>query len=225
MITTGSRRIKKRLLACLENGYETTLAEVGQYPARIIINPLLSLFYHHKDEYRWCAISIAGRVVSKLAQENMESARVIMRRLMWNLNDESGGIGWGSPEAMGDIIARNRKVASEYATILASYINPEGNFLEHEVLQRGVLWGIGRAAKSGHQAINAAAPWISPFLSSDDPYHRGLAAWACGRLKARETKPLLAGLIGDDTVIRVFRSEKLENPTVGRLATEALKAL
>ena len=44
-------------------------------------------------------------VVSRLADSDMEAARVIMRRLMWNLNDESGGIGWGSPEAMGEILA------------------------------------------------------------------------------------------------------------------------
>ncbi|MEA3417440.1 MAG: hypothetical protein U9R02_15080 [Thermodesulfobacteriota bacterium] len=52
-----------------------------------------------------------GVVVSNLADHDMESARVIMRRLIWNLNDESGGIGWGSPEAMGEIMARNNRLA------------------------------------------------------------------------------------------------------------------
>ena len=45
-----------------------------------------------------------GVVVAGLAEHDMESARVVMRRLMWNLNDESGGIGWSSPEAMGEIM-------------------------------------------------------------------------------------------------------------------------
>jgi len=44
-------------------------------------------------------------VISNLTEKEMESARVIMRRLMWSLNDESGDIGWGAPEAMAEIIA------------------------------------------------------------------------------------------------------------------------
>jgi len=40
-----------------------------------------------------------------------------MRRLMWNLNDESGGIGWGNPEAMGEILACHEALANEYAPI------------------------------------------------------------------------------------------------------------
>ena len=46
-----------------------------------------------------------GAVVANLAEKDMESARVVMRRLMWSLNDESGDIGWSRPEAMGEIIA------------------------------------------------------------------------------------------------------------------------
>jgi len=52
-----------------------------------------------------------GRVVSSLAEKDMESARVVMRRLMWNLNEESGGIGWGCPEAMGETMARSAPLA------------------------------------------------------------------------------------------------------------------
>ena len=58
-----------------------------------------------------------GALVFSLAEQDMESARVVMRRLMWNLNDESGGIGWGSPEAMGEIMARHSGLAEEYSKI------------------------------------------------------------------------------------------------------------
>jgi len=39
---------------------------------------------------------------------------------MWSLNDESGGIGWGAPEAMGAIMARHTGLADEYANICGS---------------------------------------------------------------------------------------------------------
>ena len=67
-----------------------------------------------------------------------------MRRLMWSLNDESGSIGWGAPEAMAEIMARNKKLADEYYKILISYSEQGKNYLEHEGLQRSVRRGIER---------------------------------------------------------------------------------
>ena len=59
-----------------------------------------------RDELiRWRAVSAMGIVTAALADARMDAARVIMRRMMWQLNDESGGIGWGIPEAMGEIMA------------------------------------------------------------------------------------------------------------------------
>ncbi|MFO7972539.1 MAG: hypothetical protein R6U40_12400 [Desulfobacterales bacterium] len=36
-----------------------------------------------------------GTLVPGLAEQNMESARFVIHCLIWNLNDESGGIGRG----------------------------------------------------------------------------------------------------------------------------------
>jgi hypothetical protein len=85
-----------------------------------------------------------GRVVAAMATEKPEQARIVMRRLMWSLNDESGGIGWGAPEAMGEIMARNKTLAREYRNILVSYTNPQGNYLEYEPLRQGADWAMDR---------------------------------------------------------------------------------
>ena len=55
-----------------------------------------------------------GALGSRMGQKNMEKARIVMRRIMWNLNDESGGIGWGSPEAMGEILCQSPELALEF---------------------------------------------------------------------------------------------------------------
>jgi len=96
-----------------------------------VINPLFSFLYNNDEQVRWRTVTAFGAVVAKLADEDMEAARIIMRRLMWNLNDESGGIGWGSPEAMGETLARHEGLAKEYARILLSYARQDGNYLEH----------------------------------------------------------------------------------------------
>ncbi|RZB31250.1 MAG: hypothetical protein SRB2_04775 [Desulfobacteraceae bacterium Eth-SRB2] len=100
------RKLKKKILELLgRDDLEKSLDEICQYPARKAVNPLFSFFYSTNELIKWRAITAMGAVVSRLAEQDMESARVVMRRLIWNLNDESGGIGWGSPEAMGEIMS------------------------------------------------------------------------------------------------------------------------
>jgi len=66
---------------------------------------------------------------------------------MLNLNDESGGIGWGAPEAMGEIMARSEKLAEEYYKILISYTPDGGNYLDFEDLQKDVIAGLKRLSQ------------------------------------------------------------------------------
>ena len=219
----GNRQLKKKILELLDsNDFKKSLDEICQYPARKAVNPLFSFFYNKNDLIKWRAITAMGAMVSGLADQDMESARVVMRRLLWNLNDESGGIGWGSPEAMGEIMARHAGIAEEYAFLLVSYVNEQGNYLEHPVLQRGVLWGLGRLAHSRPRLVNHAAPFLLPYMQSEDAYHRGLSAWTARALGNELTKPLLQNLSHDKALINIFIDMNLIEVTVGQLAREAL---
>jgi flagellin-specific chaperone FliS len=140
------RKIKKvRELLRLDD-FDKAVEEIGRFPARKAINQLISLLYSTDERMQQRAVTMIGIVVSRLAVHDIESARVIMRRLMWSLNDESGGIGWGAPEAMAEIMTRNDKLADEYHKILISYAVAGANYLEHEALQRSVQKGIKRLA-------------------------------------------------------------------------------
>ena len=163
-----------------------------------------------------------GAVVGRLADSSMESARVVMRRLMWNLNDESGGIGWGSPEAMGEITAGHLSLANEFGGILVSYINPAGNFLEHEPLQRGSLWGVGRLAHARPVLARPAAPFLPAFFESPDPYLRGTAVWAAGPILDNAIRPLVENRLSDDAPLRLYRRMRMTTTSVGKLAQAAL---
>ncbi len=143
-------------------------------------------------------------MVSALAESNPESARVIVRRLLWQLNDESGGIGWGSPEALAEIMARSARLAHEYATILISFIDPDQNFIQHEPLQKGVLWGLGRLGRVDPDRVRDAAPHLVRFFDSPDPETRGLVAWASAVLNEPVLKPHLEKAARDTTMIHLF---------------------
>jgi hypothetical protein len=219
----SGRQLKRRLLAVLSNEpLEKTLALVARFPARQVVNPLFSFLYSMDAVVKWRAVAAMGEAVAACARERMESARVIMRRLIWNLNDESGGIGWGSAEAMGEIMARSGRLAGEYAAILRSYIQPQGNYLEMEGLRRGALWGIGRVAHAHPGSMDAAAPSLIPLLSAPDPVDRGLAAWAAGAMPAFIPREPLAALIADANEIEIFIDGGLVTRRISGLAAEAL---
>jgi hypothetical protein len=202
----------------LEEGIEV----LCRLPGRKVINPLFSLLYDGDEGIKWAAVSAMGAVVSKLADEDMEGARIIMRRLMWNLNDESGGIGWGSPEAMGEILARHEGLAKEYSHVLLSYTMEDWNYLEHEMLQRGLLWGIGRLAQTRPALLHEAGPHLLPYLESGDAQVRGLAAWVAGILRLEEASRKLEGLRDDGAAVQIYEHPHGVERQVQDLAAEAL---
>lgn len=222
-VEVTGRKLKKKILELLnQEDFKKSLEAICVLPERQVVNSLFSFFYNSNELIKWRAITAMGVVVTNLAETEIEYARVIMRRLLWNLNDESGGIGWGSPEAMGEIMARSHRLAEEYSKLLVSYIRPDGNFLEHEALQRGVLWGLGRLAHARSQFVKDAVPFILPFLESRDAYHRGFAAWAISSYHEESIKPLLLELINDESKIEIFLDMELVECTVGRLAGKSL---
>ena len=221
----GNRELKARIVQLLgQDDFKDALETIRSIPGRQAVNPLFSLFYSGDEVIRWRAVSAMGSVVGHLADTAMESARVVMRRLMWNLNDESGGIGWGSPEAMGEITAVHAGLAGEFASILISYINPDGNFLEHELLQRGSLWGVGRLAHARPVLAKTAAPFLTAFFDSPDPCLRGTAIWGAGPLIDGSLRPLLKARLSDKAPLRLYRQMRMTRTTVADLAAAALAA-
>jgi hypothetical protein len=222
-----TRVLKKQIEALLSRETEAldaALAEVAALPARRTINPLIGFYCHSNPRLRWRAITATGLLVARLADSEMESARVIVRRLMWSLNDESGGIGWGAPEAMGEIMARHPGLAREYACILVSYLDEAGNYLELPALQAGALWGVGRLAQVRPDLLAPIPALLPPYLQSPLAVHRGLAAWIAGGLQAGQDslKPLLNALLTDTISFEFYNGRELIPQTVDRMARMAL---
>ncbi len=219
----SGKRLKHAVRALLaQDDFEDALNRLTGMPLQKVVNPLFGFLLDKQELIRWRAVSAMGRVVSAMADADMESARVVMRRLMWHLNDESGGIGWGAPEAMGEIMADHERIAIGYSNILMSYIRIHQNFLEHEILQHGVLWGIGRLAEIRPERLAGVDADIMPFLDSADAVHRGYAARALGNLKSSEAAGSLARLTADPTTLTLYQDFNLTRTTVGALARTAL---
>lgn len=130
-----------------------------------IISPLFSFLCSTNLSERWHAISALGIAVARLSQTDMEAARVVIRRFMWQLNDESGGIGWGCPEAMGEALRNSKPLAREYSHILLSFVDPKGNMLDNENLVEAALWGLARVAEKHPDTLQRATEVMPAYIN------------------------------------------------------------
>lgn len=229
-----NRKIKKQVLRVLQGDLETARLELEQYDEHGLINPLFSALYRSEEVLRWHAVTLFGEVVARLADKDMEAARIVMRRCIWSLNDESGGIGWGAPEAMAEGIFHHDGLCAEYVHMLISYMCPDGplehqdgNFLELPALQCGLLWGIGRVAEKRSKLLldKNVVPNLLPYLKSGDGTVRAFAARALGLLGATESKDALSQLSSDACAVRFYRNGEIAVRSVGEFATQALEQM
>jgi len=224
----GERALKKKILALLQTGSLPEIhAELRQFDEQQLLNSLFSGICQSDEQVKWHAVAAMGPVVSRLADREMEAARVVMRRFMWSLNDESGGIGWGAPEAMAEIMVCHQGLAEEYSHVLVSFMREDGFFLEYEPLQRGLMWGLGRLAAVRPDLLRAkeAARYLMPYLDSGDGAVRGLAARALGLLGADEAAGALAAFADDHHLVRFWLDDELVAEQVCDLARKALVML
>ncbi len=217
------RDLKRKVLEILKSDdLDQVLDELYRLPSRQVINSLFPLLCSNDEQIKWRAVTAMGAVVANLADEDIESARVIIRRLMWSLNDESGGIGWGAPEAIGEILACHGGLAREYVNILTSYIREDGNFLEHEPLQKGAMWGVARLAQVRPHLVQDARGYLIKRLDSSDATVKGLAALTLGLVGAEEARLQLEDLSRDDTEVHLYLDRKMAVRRVSELAEQAL---
>jgi hypothetical protein len=86
---------------------------------------------------RWRAIESIGLIAAEIGRDDEEKVRSFLRRLLWLMNDESGGICWYAPEAIAEILFRTPTLIEEYGPILLS-------FLKEEPFEAGVCLGVAR---------------------------------------------------------------------------------
>ncbi|WP_448384196.1 DVU0298 family protein [Desulfosoma sp.] len=226
MMKSPGRIDKKGVKALLEApDFSATLDIWRLLPARKVINPLLSFLCSPQEMLRWHAVTAAGIVTAALAEENPESARVIIRRFLWQLNDESGGIGWGIPEALGESLARSPLLAKEYARLVLSFVKEDENYLEYPPLLAGALWAVARLAQDRAELLKEAEEVLLSFVDHTQGVFRALALWGLGAVGSPTILPRLDELTTDTCPVRLYRQESFQDCTVADVAREAQAAI
>ncbi len=134
--------------------------------------PVLQLLLFDEDELVcWRAAEGLGRAAVVLARVGLEPVRELLRRLLWLMNDESGGLLWYGPQCLAAVIANVPALAPEFGDILAS-------FLEEEPFRTGTRWGLWRISGTSPEVVRAAAAELGASLRDPDPSVRGHAVLA-----------------------------------------------
>jgi hypothetical protein len=229
------RQIKKLLLEILENeDLETIFQRLTDFQDHLLLNPLFIALCNHREIVRWHAVCCLGRIVSVMAVKDLESARIVMRRLLWSLNDESGGIGWGAPEAMAEIMCHSSQLRNEYLHMLVSYMREDGderfqdgNYIELPMLQRGLLWGIGRLCQfhRGEMIDRQLTAAVAAYLDSPDIQVVGLAIRCLGMVGTVAESAKITPFLNNTARLSLFIDDVMQDFTVSQLAEAALSRI
>jgi hypothetical protein len=95
------------------------------------------------EEEKWRAVRGLGVVVGDRQIVSHDRATDLLRRFFWALNEESGAVPYGMPEAIGEILAVRPELQGDFLPILCALATDE-DMLQTGPIERGVLWALGR---------------------------------------------------------------------------------
>jgi HEAT repeat protein len=175
---------------------------------------LVSLLCDQDELVRWRAVSALGH----LAGAHPELAQPLVTRLFWSLNDETGGIGWMSAPALGEIGCRAPR-------LLGQCVRPLVRYLDEPYLLAGALWAIGRLAPAYPAETREVVPEVSLRCDSADPAVRAHAAYALGAVGDSRGRGALSNLADDESPARIYEGGQLVTKQVREWAGAALARL
>lgn len=213
--------MKQSLQAALEaNDLEAvqTLALAN----RTILSMLVRFAYDKTSLIGWRAIKAIGIVSSFYVKNNYDFLRDTVRKLLWSLSDESGGIGWSAPEILGEIVSADPKKFSDIIPLIAEVYD-----IEEKVFRPGILYALGRIAGSDPTSVLPFKDIAARGLSNSDPlariYALDLAAKLRDSLSIAEREEFASAvhkLTGDNAEAWIYVNEGFSGLTVADKAKE-----
>jgi hypothetical protein len=188
---------------------------------RRVLGTLVSLTFDADDLVAWRAVEALGVATARVADRDTAFAREQLRRLLWLITEESGGICWRAPEAMAEIVAHRPDLFDDYVPIVVHLLlETAEEDLEH--FRPGILWAIGRLGPLARTCVADVLPAIEAALDRPDAASRGMAVWCLGRVghtRALVARPELAA---DAASVALYQEGELRPVTVALLRERAL---
>ena len=203
----------RRLL--LERKYrELTLLGKGD---RRVWRSMQSQLYQVDEALRWHAIEAVAVFVRQWWDSGRhEKALDYMRRLMWSINDESGGIGWSTPQTIAEIVVAIPQLADPFVSNMIAVA-----FHEPALMKSG-LYAVGRLGPLARRPMEPFRDDVLACFDADDPETLGLAVWATGKIGMRSALPHLTALENRVEAVRIYLTPCFHERPLGEWARLAV---
>jgi len=173
--------------------------------------------YDLDERLRWSAIETAARLMKKWWDSGKEEkVRIYIRTLFWSMSDESGGIGWSSPQTVAEIIATNPELIDPYGSMMIAHC------IDEPPLLKGCLWGIGRMGSLITVSVRFFQDRILKVFQDDDVEILALAAWAMAEAGFDSAAPSLEKLRFRGEPVKIYIDGIFYEKPLGEWIEEAL---
>jgi len=183
------------------------------------ISTLIALTYDADPLVRWRALDAIGRCAVHLRSTRADALKNLLRRLFWQLSDESGGTAWHAPEAIGEIVRADPIAFADFIPMTVALLDLEPEDLP--VFLPGTLYALGRIGEKTPDAVREGLPGILDALADEESQARAMAVWCLGQIGESEVLIRRQELARDQGDALVYIDEKLVPTTVAALWTEA----
>jgi len=194
---TTARQRKDALRLMLEARDHEALLAWGR-SERHAVRTVFSALFESDDLLRWRAIEALGLLAGQESGRDLERVREWLRRLLWNMNDESGGLMWHGAEAIGEILMNVDRLIGEFVMILHS-------FHQEEPFEAGTYRALARVASLEPERVAPFVVFLQRGLTDPDPRIRAHAARILALVNApRADHPAWDDVLADDTPLTVY---------------------
>ncbi len=178
---------------------------------------LFSLTHAPDERMVWRAIEANGKVAAEVWKDRPERVRDHLRRMLWLMSDESGGLGWYATEVIAEVLHEVPELVEEFGQLLPHY-------LVEEPFERGAHFGLARVGHLMPRVIEKARKALERSIGDADPVIRFHAIRALAIVGKSACADLASELVDDRTEIRLydFASGELYTTSPAEAAREIL---
>ena len=203
-------RLKDKVRHLLERGLLEAIGKLA-LKDKTVIKWLISHSYDKDDLMTWRAIEAMGYVALDLKSSHMGILRETVRKMLWSMSDESGGIGWSAPEILGEITRSSPEEFSDLIPILWSN-------REEPSFKAGAICALWRVACVRPDMVILDFADLQELASDPDPAVRAYTALLARAIPLERKAEVLEKLSGDSSTFRLYSGRVLREVAVSEAA-------
>jgi hypothetical protein len=125
-----------------DDDVEAVIELARNRPGRVV-RFLTGRLYAADQNEKWRAVGMFGALAGQPGLLTDARLLDLLQRFLWALNDESGAVPFGVPEAIGEILAARPEHRASLLPILCGMLTNAETFQTGPV-ERGLYWALGR---------------------------------------------------------------------------------